>query len=201
MSFISTTITLFLIQDPIGNIPVFLSLLQATHPRRRLWIIIRENLIALWVLATFLFFGKSILNLFQLTEQGLGIAGGVILFFVAFQMIFSSSASTTFLDRPKQEPLIVPLAVPLLAGPSSIAMVTLLSTQYPNQLGLCLLSLMLVSFFSILILLSALSLYKLLGLELLQAFEKIMGIILMTLAIQMFLNNISFYIKNGLLFK
>ena len=126
---------LFLVMDPFGNIPVFLSVLSHVSPEKRGKIIIRELMIALLFLIFFLFFGKFILAGMHITEPALGIAGGTILFLIAIKMIFPASNSSFVNDDDGQgDPLIVPLAVPMVAGPSSMAMVILLSTQYPDQL-------------------------------------------------------------------
>jgi multiple antibiotic resistance protein len=199
MDFVASTITLFLVQDPIGNIPVFLSLLQLIPARRRIWIIIRENLIAFFILTLFLFGGSTLLKTLHLTEHGLGIAGGLILFVVAFKMIFSPSSTTQTSIELQEEPLIVPLAIPLLAGPSTIATITLLSKQHPHDILFGFLALAVVALLSTLILLLALPLYRLLGPKLLHAFEKLMGIILITIATQMTLDNFMAYIGTFLL--
>lgn len=193
MNFISTIFTLFLVQDPIGNIPVFLSLLQNVPPQRRAWVIIRENLIAFLILTLFLFGGQSILRSLHLTEHALGIVGGIILFVVAFKMLFPSELTTSSAAITHEEPLLVPLATPLLAGPSTIATITLLASQYPHHSLSCFLSLVIVSLISTIILLLALPLYKWLGPKLLQAFERLIGILLITLATQMTLDSLLAY--------
>src|SRR6186713_21328 len=154
MDFFSITLTLFLLQDPIGNIPIFLSLLRTVAKSRHSWIIIRKNLIAFLVLTIFLLGGQSILKFLHISEQALGIAGGFILFTVAFKMIFPSE-STVQPSIEKEEPLIVPLAIPLLAGPSTITAIILFINQHPDQIVSCFLSLALVTLFSTIILLLA----------------------------------------------
>lgn len=199
MTITSAAITLFLVMDPLGNIPVFLSLLEEIEPRRRLRIIIREMLLALAILLVFLFFGKYILTGLHISEPALSIGGGVILFLIALRMIFprpeASTESGARADAiPGQEPLLVPLAVPLVAGPSAMAMVILFATQYPNRLVSWLVALLIAWFASALILLSAEVLRKYLGRRVIKALERLMGMILTTLAVEMLLRGIESYL-------
>ncbi len=191
MTIYSAAIMLFLVMDPFGNIPIFLSVLSHVNPARRSKIIIRELLIALVFLIFFLFFGKYILSGMHITEPALGIAGGTILFLIAIKMIFPSSNSSFVNDDDKDEdPMVVPLAVPMVAGPSSMAMVILLSTQYPDQ-QLSWLAALIISWslgFVILILSEKLS--KIVGKRTLKAIERLMGMILTTMAVQMLLTGI-----------
>ncbi len=191
MTIYSAAIMLFLVMDPFGNIPIFLSVLSHVDPKRRGKIIIRELLIALVFLIFFLFFGKYILSGMHITEPALGIAGGTILFLIAIKMIFPASNSTFVNEEDKDgDPLIVPLAVPMVAGPSSMAMVILLSTQYPDQ-QLSWLAALIISWslgFVILILSEKLS--NIVGKRTLKAIERLMGMILTTMAVQMLLTGI-----------
>lgn len=196
MDLYSATLTLFLVKDPIGNIPIFLSLLNSVPRHRRLWIIIRENCISLLILTAFLLGGKHLLTSLHITEQSLGIAGGIILFVIAFKMAFPSESLGPKKEKGTLgEPFVVPLAIPLLAGPSAIATITLLANQYPNELAKCFLALSFVTLISTLILLFALPLQRLLGPKLLQAFERLMGIILTTIAIQLLLDSLMDYLR------
>src|SRR5687767_12613203 len=121
-SFLSATVLLFLILDPFGNTPIVAALLRDLEPRRRPLVILRECGIAYVILMGFLFFGGQLMRLLQLSQVSLGIAGGVVLFLIALRMIFPSSEGGVFGDTGGQEPLIVPLAVPAIAGPSAMAM-------------------------------------------------------------------------------
>jgi len=197
MTIYSAAIMLFLVMDPFGNIPIFLSVLSHVDPARRSKIIIRELLIALIFLIFFLFFGKFILSGMHITEPALGIAGGTILFLIAIKMIFPASNSTFVNDEDKDgDPLIVPLAVPMVAGPSSMAMVILLSTQYPDQ-QLSWLAALIISWslgFIILILSEKLS--KIVGKRTLKAIERLMGMILTTMAVQMLLTGLKTFMAS-----
>jgi multiple antibiotic resistance protein len=197
MTIYSAAIMLFLVMDPFGNIPIFLSVLSHVDPKRRGKVIIRELLIALVFLIFFLFFGKYILGGMHITEPALGIAGGTILFLIAIKMIFPASNSSFVSEDDRDgDPLVVPLAVPMVAGPSSMAMVILLSTQYPEQ-QLSWLTALIISWslgFIILILSEKLS--KIVGKRTLKAIERLMGMILTTMAVQMLLTGIKTFMDS-----
>lgn len=195
MTIYSAAITLILVMDPVGNIPVFLSILSPIEAARRKWIILRESFIAFLILAAFLFGGKHILDSLNITEPALGIAGGIILFLIAIKMIFPPEETGTPRERNISEPFIVPLAIPLVAGPSAIAMVTLLGTQLPRHALNSFLALVIASSVCTIILLFATKLRKLLGTKGLIAMERLMGMVLTTAAVQMFLNGLQAYFK------
>ncbi|ADN02494.1 MarC family protein [Spirochaeta thermophila] len=191
MNLWATMITLLLIMDPFGNIPAFLAVLKNYTSEQRRRIIIREMFIALAVLLIFLLSGNLILDAMQIKKPALGIAGGVVLFFIAIRMIFPGTGSYT---EEESEPLIVPLAVPFIAGPSAIAMITLLSTRYPAhrlELGLALGGAWLVS---VLVLLGSELFQRLLGKNGLEAVERLMGMLLTAMAAQMLLDGIRDYL-------
>jgi len=179
--------------DPFGNIPLFLSLLKDVSPRRRRTIIIREMVIALAVLLVFLFFGKFILSGLNISEPALSIAGGIILFLIALKMIFPKPNVS---DEPtgETEPIIVPLAVPLIAGPSSMSIVILFSTQHPEMLLSWSIALIAAWTVCLGILLPSDLLRRLLGTRILKAIERLMGMILTTMAIQMLLTGVKEFI-------
>jgi multiple antibiotic resistance protein len=189
MKIVSAVITLILVMDPFGGIPVFLSLLKHSAPRRRRLIILREMTIALGILVVFLFFGKIILAGLHISEPALNISGGVILFLIALRMIFPRRQTEQ--DPPKgEEPVVVPLAVPLIAGPSTLATVILLSTRYPESILNWLAALLIAWSTALLILLFADLFSKLLGNRVIQAIERLMGMILTTMAVQMLLSGV-----------
>ena len=130
-TFVSATILLILITDPIGNIPIFANALKHVAPERRAKVILREILIAFALLLTFMFVGESFLRVMNLSELSLQIGGGVILFLIALRMVFPPAATTE--SEIMTEPLIVPLAVPAVAGPSALATVLLLVSQQPDK--------------------------------------------------------------------
>ncbi len=189
MSILSATILLFLIFDPLGNIPLFLATLKTVDSHRRRVIIIREIFIAFIVLTIFLFAGQYILIVLNISQSSLGIASGIILFLIAIKMIFSSSEEI-FTNTPGGEPLIVPLAIPLIAGPSAMAVVILLMASDPSRWLDWLISLIISISISGAILFVSESIIKLLGKRLLVAAERLMGLILTTIAVEMFVTGV-----------
>jgi multiple antibiotic resistance protein len=189
MQMFSTALLLFLVMDPVGNIPPFLTVLRNVDPARRRKIMIRELTIALAVLMFFLFFGPFILRLLQIEGPALSIAGGIILFMIAIKMVFPAVEGTQTLTE-REEPFIVPLAIPLVAGPSAIAMVLLLMTREPARWLEWVLALVFAWIVSSAILLLSNKLSDLLGHKGLLAMERLMGMILTTVAVQMFITGL-----------
>ncbi len=190
MTFNSAIITLILVMDPLGNIPMFLSVLSRVEPARRQRIVLRETFIALLILTAFLFFGQYILEAMHLSENALSVSGGIILFLIAIRMIFPHPEQPSR-QAQHEEPFIVPLAIPLIAGPSTMAMVMLLAGQQPDRIWHWQLALLIAWFACTLVLMSAQRLSKLLGARGLLAIEKLMGMLLTTMAVQMFLQGIA----------
>jgi MarC family membrane protein len=191
MNIYTATITIVLVMDPLGNIPVFLSVLNPVEPARRSRIILRESFFAFLFLLVFLFFGQYILQGLSISEPALGISGGIILFLIALKMIFPPTNQPT--DRQLGEPYIVPLAVPMIAGPSALATVLLLATQYPQKLSECFIALVIASIVVTIILLFSSPLRKMLGDKGLIALERLMGMLLTTVAVQKFLTGLSIF--------
>lgn len=192
MTIYTAAITLFLIMDPVGNVPIFLSILKGINPKRQNYIILRESFIAFLFLLMFLFSGGWVLETLQVSEQALGIAGGIILFLIALKMIFPVNEDDPK-ERQQGEPFIVPLAVPLIAGPASLAMVTLFASETPHQKLAWVFAIVLASAASTIVLLSSGFLRNVLGERGLLAMERLMGMILTAIAVQMFLNGINQY--------
>ncbi len=196
MTTLSAALLLFLILDPLGNIPVFLSLLKPLSPKRRRWVLIRELLIALGVLFVFLWAGRYVLEAMHLRQESVSIAGGIVLFLIGLKMIFPSPEGM-FGDTGDGEPFIVPMAIPLVAGPSGMAAVMLFSTQYPDRMADWSLALFIAWLGTAIILFSATSLYKLLGKPVLIAVERLMGMLLVAISVQMLLDGVAAYLKVG----
>jgi len=188
MSLLSAALTLLLVMDPLGNIPLFLVLLESASPERRRLILLRESFIALCFLLTFLFSGPYILGLLQISRPALGIAGGMVLFLIALRMIFPVPGGM-FGPTPEGEPFIVPIAIPLIAGPSAIATVMLLATRNRArwEWGVAILVAWAAS---TLILLASTYLRRILRQRGLIAIERLMGMILLTVAVQMLISEI-----------
>ena len=192
MTLLSATITLILVMDPLGNIPVFLSVLNPFSPRKQQIIICREVAIAFLIIIIFLIFGKYILHGLHISTPALSISGGIILFIIAIRMIFPPVKLIE--DKATlEEPLIVPLAIPLTAGPSTLATVVLFASRAPHQMLHWTLAVIFSTIIFLLIMLSSRLLMKLLKKRGLIAVERLMGMILTTVAIQMFLDGISHF--------
>jgi multiple antibiotic resistance protein len=196
MTTLSAALLLFLILDPLGNIPVFLSLLKPLPSKRRRWVLIRELLIALGVLFVFLWAGRYVLAAMHLRQESVSIAGGIVLFLIGLKMIFPSPEGM-FGETEEGEPFIVPMAIPLVAGPSGMAAVMLFSTQYPDRMLDWSLALFAAWLGTAIILFSATSLYKLLGKPVLIAVERLMGMLLVAISVQMLLDGVVAYLKVG----
>lgn len=196
MTTLSAALLLFLILDPLGNIPVFLSLLKPLPAKRQRIVLIRELLIALAVLFIFLWAGRYVLEAMHLRQESVSIAGGIVLFLIGLKMIFPSPEGM-FGETEGGEPFIVPMAIPLVAGPSGMAAVMLFSTQYPDRMLDWSLALFLAWLGTAVILLSATSLYKLLGKPVLIAVERLMGMLLVAISVQMLLDGVVAYLKAG----
>lgn len=195
MSTVSAGILLFLIMDPLGNIPVFLSLLKGVAPERRRRVLLRELLIALVVLFAFLLGGQYILKLLQLKQESVSIAGGIILFLIGVKMVFPPKEGGIFGDTNGGEPFIVPMAIPGVAGPSAMAALLLLTNTQPGKLPQWALALFAAWFATAVILWSSTYLYRLLGESVLTALERLMGMILIALSVQMLLDGIGKYLR------
>ncbi len=196
MTTLSAALLLFLILDPLGNIPVFLGLLKPLPAARRRVVLARELVIALVVLLAFLWGGKYVLEAMHLRQESVSIAGGIVLFLIGLKMIFPS-ADGMFGDLPEGEPFIVPMAIPLVAGPSGMAAVMLLGSQDPGRMGDWTLALVLAWLGTAVILFSATSLYKVLGTRVLVAVERLMGMLLVAISVQMLMDGVVAFLAAG----
>ena len=197
MTIVSAALLLFLILDPLGNIPVFLSLLRGMPPQRQRLVLARELLIALAVLLLFLWCGKYALELMHLRQESVSIAGGIVLFLIGIRMIFPPPEGLMG-EIPDGEPFIVPMAIPLVAGPSGMAAVMLMGSQEPDRMGAWSVALLLAWAATAAILFSATLLYKRLGSRALIAVERLMGMLLVAISVQMLLDGIATYLQLAL---
>jgi multiple antibiotic resistance protein len=194
VTIVSAALLLFLILDPLGNIPVFLSLLRGMPPQRQRLVLARELLIALAVLMLFLWCGKYALELMHLRQESVSIAGGIVLFLIGIRMIFPPPEGLMG-EIPDGEPFIVPMAIPMVAGPSGMAAVMLMGSQEPDRMGAWSLALLLAWAATAAILFSATLLYKRLGSRALIAVERLMGMLLVAISVQMLLDGIAAYLR------
>lgn len=195
MSLTSAILTLFLIMDPLGNIPLFLSALKRVKEKRRLFVILRENIFALILMVSFLFLGPTLLGLLHISEQALHISGGILLFIISIGMIFPRRHGIFSSEPVTEEPFIVPLAVPLVVGPSTIATISIFATKAPDRMLDWFISILAAWGFSTVILLLSAPLSRLLGKRGLVACERLMGMILTIVAVQMFLDGMSKFLN------
>jgi multiple antibiotic resistance protein len=195
MTTLSAAILLFLIMDPLGNIPIFLSVLKDLTPKRRKIVLIREMLIALAVLMVFLFAGKFILAALHLRQESMSIAGGIVLFLIGVRMIFPPLEGGVFGETPGGEPFIVPLAIPSVAGPSTMAALMLLAQDHPERTVDWSIALIAAWFCTSVILFCSTFLHRLLGASVLTAFERLMGMLLVALSVQMILDGVAVALK------
>ncbi len=189
MTVLAAIFLLIIIMDPIGNVPVFLSILKNIPLERRKKIIIRELIIAFAILLFFMFVGRFLLQLLQIEQSSLGIAGGIILFIIAIRMIFPGT-KPMFTHNEESEPLVVPLAIPMLAGPSAIAAVILFMAQEPSRWIEWIFVVFVASLISGIILLSSEALGSKLGNRALIAIERLMGIFLIMVSVDFILDGI-----------
>jgi MarC family membrane protein len=192
-TFFSAVLLLLLVADPFGNIPIFISALRDVPPERRLKIVLRECLIAFVVLSVFVFAGRPFLQTLGLSELALQIGGGVVLMIVALRMVFPS-AEGVYGAAPGGEPFIVPLAVPALAGPSALATVMLLVSKDPARSLEWVGAIAVVMAVSALVLVFAGRIQALLGERVTLAFERLMGLVLAAIAVELLLRGVRSFV-------
>lgn len=196
-SFFQSLILLLLVTDPFGNVPLFVSTLRQVSPERRHRVVLRECLIAFSLLLVFMLIGRPFLAALQLSEIALRIGGGVILFLIALRMVFPQPGGVFGQNHTGAiEPLIVPLAVPALAGPSALVTVLLFSSQARMSLWLYAAVISLVALVWLAVLLAAERLQRWLGDAVMTAVERLMGLILTAIAIEMLLAGVRAYVAS-----
>jgi MarC family membrane protein len=193
-AWLSAFILLLLVLDPLGNVPTFMALLKNVEPRRRRAVILRECAVATLLLFLFLGFGGHFLKLLGLSQSSLGIAGSIILFLIALRMVFESSEKV-FGGLPQGEPFIVPLAIPMLAGPSALATVILFSSQQHVGTGSAMIAIALAMGVTTLALLLGSQITRVVGERGLEAIQRLMGLLLTAIAVEMFLRGVRAFMK------
>ena len=192
MDLLGAFVLLFVVMDPLGNIPIFVSVLDDVAPARRYRVLARELLIALAILFAFLLGGQYLLAALHLSQYSVSVAGGIILFLIALKMIFPVPRTMREDERDEHdEPFLVPLAVPMVAGPSAMAILLLLATRHPDRIVLWSLALFMAWAATAAILAFAPLLKEWLGKRGLIAVERLMGMLLVAIAVQMFLEGVS----------
>lgn len=195
-SFIQTFILLILVTDPFGNVPLFVSAMANVEKARRWKVVVRECVIAYGILLLFMFFGRHLLSAMQLSEISLRIGGSVILFLIAMRMVFPQPGGLFGDTEGDGEPFIVPLAIPAIAGPSALATVLLFSAKSNTEVMLNVAALTAVAAVWLVVFLGAERLQKALGPRVMTAFERLMGLILTAMAVEMFMAGIREFLKS-----
>lgn len=195
MSLLSIALILFLIMDPVGNINCFLDMMKEIDPKRQKWVLFREMMIALVTMIAFYFIGDFLLDLLQVSEVTVRLSSGTILFLVAIKILFPGASSLRANLQIKGEPFIVPLAIPLIAGPSLLATIMLYG-HIDHMQPYVIPAIMIAWLCAITVLLFSSRLQKILSNNGLMACERLMGMILVLLAIQRFLEGIQLFLAN-----
>ncbi len=193
---ISSVITLCLIMDPFGNIPLFISALKKVAPERRTIVLVREMVIALALMIGFLFLGKWFLRAFGIQQFSMNIAGGIILFIISIKLVFGGDDNSKS-DPKEEEPFIVPLAIPLVAGPAALSIVMIMSAQQPNK-WLTVAAVVIASAINLAVLMLSFPISNLLGKRGLIAIERLMGMMLVLMSVNMIMNGIAEFMKGGM---
>lgn len=190
-SVLSIAILLFFVLDPIGNIPLLMSVLKDVDREKHHKIIVRELFAGLAILFLFLFFGENFLSIFHLQKEAITISGGIIFFIIGLHMIFpKSDGKALFGSTPDEDPLIVPIAMPMIAGPAALATLLVLSKTYSGNMGGLSMALLLSWGVTFLVLYFSPKLYSILGKRGLAALEKLMGMLLLMMSVQMFIDGV-----------
>jgi len=189
----SATILLILVLDPFGNLPLVVSALARVPAERHPRIVLRECFFAYVILMAFMAGGRTFMQWLQLSDVSLSIAGGIILFLIALRMVFPHKDGI-FGEMRGGEPFLVPLAVPSIAGPSALATVMLMASRDPAHLWTWVLALTIGMAVTTVVLLAAGRLQAVLGERAVNAFERLMGLVLTALAVEMLLNGVRTFV-------
>jgi MarC family membrane protein len=196
-TFASAFVLLLLVLDPFGSLPIFIAVMRRVPVERRARVAVRESAIAFAILLAFMLTGKGFLALMHLSERSLAVAGGVILLIIAIRMVFTQGEVSDDGQANHAEPLVFPLAVPLLAGPSAMATVLLLASRQPERTGYWVGALLLSLVVSGIVLYAADHLRRLLGGQMVAAVEKLMGLVLSAVAVEMILAGLKQYFSGA----
>lgn len=193
MTTLSATLLLLTVMDPLGNVGIFVSGLRPVPAERRMRVIARELLFALVIMLAFMFLGSGLLGLLHLTQDALFISGGILLFLIALKMIFPTGRGGD--DELLTEPFIVPLAIPMVAGPSVLATLLVMVSSHPEQMSRWLVALLAAWTINASVLLCSPAIARILKEKGTMAVERLMGMLLVMVAVQMFLNGLKFHLK------
>lgn len=191
---LSAVVTLFLVMDPFGNIPIFITTLKKVPPERRKTVLVRELAIALAIMVTFLFIGGKFLELLGIERHSMSIAGGIILFIISIKLVFNNDNDAQ--ANPKEEePFIVPLAIPLIAGPATLSIILILSGASVSNSWQTLIAILIASVVNSAILLLSFPISDFLGKRGIIALERLTGMVLVLMSVNMVMNGIADFLK------
>lgn len=191
----SAAVLLFLVIDPFGNVPIVIAALGNVARERQTRVILRECVAAYVILLAFMLGGQTFLQWMQLSEVSLALAGGIILFLIALRMVFPHPEGV-FGDPPGTEPFLVPLAVPSIAGPSALAAAMLMVSRDPTHRLAWIGALTAAMVVATAVMLAAYRLQRLLGERGMLAVERLMGLVLTALAVQMLLDGVRTFVTS-----
>jgi len=196
MTFFSMTLSLFLIMNSVGHITAYLDLVESLNRRKRRLIIIREMFLALLIMVIFNYVGGLLLSALEVDTQTILLSGGLILFLIAIRMIFPNKKESTEVVKEKEEPFIFPIATPMIAGPSCLTTIMLYSHQ--SSRSTVILAILIAWAFSVTILLLAQRIKDLVGKRALFAVERLMGLVLTMMAMEMLVKGLKSIALNGI---
>ncbi len=185
----SSAITLFIVLDSFGMIPLALSMLANFPVKRQIIIIIRELVLALILLVIFYFLGASILNFLGASQSDLQICSGAVLSIISMNMVFKHESESESL---KTEPLLVPICTPLISGPSALATVILINAQSTN-IAIDLLMIIVAWIASAIILVCGIACGQFIPKKILPAVVKLMGLLLAIIAAHSLCSGLTHY--------
>ena len=191
----SSVITLFLVMDPFGNIPLFITSLKKVAPERRTRVIVRELLIALAIMVVFLFVGSKALELLGIAQYSMSIGGGLVLFIISIDLVFSKDNGEDSSPSKDEEPFVVPLAIPLIAGPASLSMLLIISSSQGGGPFYAFIAVMIASLLNAVVLMLSFPISNILGKRGLIAVEKLTGMLLVVMSVNMVMNGIADFMK------
>jgi len=194
---LSATITLFLVMDPFGNIPLFIASLKKVSPERRNLVLLRELGIAFAIMLGFLFLGKQLLHFLDIEQYSMNIAGGIVLFLISIKLVFSTDESEESRQGKDEEPFIVPLAIPLIAGPATLSMLLILSAGQGGGVMYTLAAMLIASALNALILMLSFPISNILGKRGLTAVERLSGLLLVLMSVNMVMSGIAQFLKHS----
>lgn len=191
-SFFTITVAIFLVLNATGQIPLFLALLARFDHRRQMKIICRELSVALGILLLFTFCGDKVLNILGISRPIIGMAGGILLFLISLTMVFPRKNGSE--ETLTQEPVIIPLAIPIITGPGAIATVMLYAHETGNS-WLVASAAFAAWVPSLIIILLGSYIKKLLGEKGLVAIERLGGMLVCLIGVQMFASGTLLIVK------